>query len=155
MRICDDDTDISQARGPAGPLFCCGRSRPEDCACAVPPTLSSPSERSGERGPCRALWIKIPDWLTPSGMTSFEGVVFHLDLFWWKPCFTKIGPDRKPTKRTAQQKLRLSTSLQAQLLLCAPFPCHSTARLHHNLHLPNLFRRAACFKFPRSRIAQD
>ena len=32
--------------------------------------MSSPPERRGERGPCGTLRQEVPDWLTPSGMTT-------------------------------------------------------------------------------------
>jgi hypothetical protein len=35
------------------------------------PIVSSPPKRSAERGPPRTLRHKVPDRLTPSGMTAF------------------------------------------------------------------------------------
>jgi hypothetical protein len=43
---------------------------PEGTEGALPPIMSSPPKRSVERGPPRTLRHKVPDRLTPSGMTA-------------------------------------------------------------------------------------
>ncbi|WP_290818678.1 hypothetical protein, partial [Aquidulcibacter sp.] len=50
--------------------------------------MSSPPERSGRRGPHGTLRHKVPDWLTPSGMTTLR-VVFCLEGFGAGPAYTK------------------------------------------------------------------
>ncbi len=70
---------------------------------------------------CRPCLHQAPPSIV-SGLDATNRPDTITEAVWCAGRITKARPDRKPTKRTAQQQLRLLSRIDAQHLLRAPFP---------------------------------